>query len=142
MQGNSDKDTHVVGFLFNRSKSHVALIRKTKPAWQKGRLNGIGGKIEYGETPLQAMVREFKEETGAVVEDWRHFCTLIFRDARIHFYVAFEENTDIQTTTEEVVGWYGTAAVETYDAALPNLHWLIPMALDNNELTAAVQDPS
>lgn len=30
--------------------------------FQAGRLNGIGGAVEPGETPLRAMVREFYEK--------------------------------------------------------------------------------
>lgn len=40
---------------------------KNKPDWQKGCLNGIGGKIEEGEKPIDAVFRELEEE--AVVSD-------------------------------------------------------------------------
>jgi 8-oxo-dGTP pyrophosphatase MutT (NUDIX family) len=64
------KHRYVVGFLFSQDESKVLLVWKNRPAWQNGKLNGIGGKIEAGETPLQAMEREFKEETyfGALFE--------------------------------------------------------------------------
>lgn len=55
---------YVLGFLFNRDMTEVALILKTKPEWQAGKLNGIGGKVELGELPHYAMAREFYEETG------------------------------------------------------------------------------
>ena len=42
----------------------TVLVLKNAPAWQIGRLNLPGGKIEPGETPLEAAVRELKEETG------------------------------------------------------------------------------
>jgi 8-oxo-dGTP diphosphatase len=140
---NNERD-YVVGFLFRNRGANVALIRKTKPAWQAGKLNGIGGKVEPGETIQQAMVREFKEETGALVEDWRHFCTLTFRDARIHFFESHEgeDRIDLKTTTEEPVDWYGTAQGVVYREGIPNLRWLIPMAVDPDEVIAAVQDPS
>ena len=40
--------------------------------WQAGLLNGIGGKIEDGEAPIEALVREFAEETGVQTsaEEW------------------------------------------------------------------------
>jgi 8-oxo-dGTP pyrophosphatase MutT (NUDIX family) len=64
------KHRYVVGFLFSEDESRVLLVWKNRPAWQDGKLNGVGGKIEAGETPLQAMEREFKEETyfGALFE--------------------------------------------------------------------------
>jgi 8-oxo-dGTP diphosphatase len=60
---------YVVGFGFTKDKQKVLLINKLKPEWQKGYLNGIGGKIEISETPIQAMNREAYEEAGLLV-DW------------------------------------------------------------------------
>ena len=57
---------YVLGFMFNEAESKVLLVWKNRPAWQAGKLNGVGGKIEAGETPVQAMNREFAEETGFV----------------------------------------------------------------------------
>ena len=67
---------YVAGFLFRAEGTEVALVQKQTPEWQKGKLNGIGGKVELGETPARAMQREFLEETGAEVKDWRAFCGL------------------------------------------------------------------
>lgn len=63
---------YVLGFAFTPD-NRVALIQKRKPAWQAGRWNGIGGKIEGAETPVLAMSREFQEETGVYIapELWR-----------------------------------------------------------------------
>ena len=54
----------VVGFMFSVLKSSVVLIKKERPKWQEGKLNGVGGKVEKGESPFDAMKREFLEETG------------------------------------------------------------------------------
>ena len=56
--------TYVAGFTFSENDTDVLLIEKQNPAWQRGFLNAVGGKIEPGEQPLEAMTREFKEETG------------------------------------------------------------------------------
>ena len=55
---------YVVTFLFTLNMNRIWLIEKQKPDWQKGCLNGIGGKVEKGELPLAAAIRELKEEAG------------------------------------------------------------------------------
>jgi len=62
-----NKIDYVLGFAFNSDISQILLIRKNRPDWQKGKYNGVGGKIldsEKGKTSNVAMVREFEEETG------------------------------------------------------------------------------
>lgn len=59
----------VLGFCFDFGYHNVLLIEKNRPPWQAGKLNGIGGKIEEGESPAAAMAREFREETGGLVGD-------------------------------------------------------------------------
>lgn len=61
---------YVLGFMFNYDETHVVLIKKNKPAFMAGLLNGVGGKIEKDENPYDAMVREFNEEAGLKVE-WK-----------------------------------------------------------------------
>lgn len=87
---------YCVGFMREALSNRVLLVRKTKPAWQTGLLNGVGGKVDHfmesldtgkmrPETPLEAMVREFQEETGIETEprEWRH--VLYMTDARDHW---------------------------------------------------------
>ncbi len=59
---------YVLTFMFDINHEWVWLIEKQKPAWQKGCLNGIGGKIEEGETHDAAAARELHEESGLLVE--------------------------------------------------------------------------
>ena len=44
-------------------KDEILLLNREKPSWM-GCWNGVGGKIEPGETPVCAAVRETFEETG------------------------------------------------------------------------------
>ena len=70
------KTSYVLGFMFSATNENkVILIEKLKPSWQCGLLNGIGGKIEAGESPVQAMVREFQEEAGleTTSQEWTPF---------------------------------------------------------------------
>jgi 8-oxo-dGTP diphosphatase len=128
-----DYTRYVAGFLFRNQGREVALIRKNKPDWQKGKLNGIGGKIEAGESPLIAMHREFQEETGADVFDWRPVACLEFLgNGRVYFFAA-EGDFSLKSTTDEIVGWYPVKLVLQMSLdPLPNLSWLLPLALENN----------
>jgi 8-oxo-dGTP diphosphatase len=115
----------VIGFLFD-SRGNVLLIEKNHPEWQKGRLNGIGGKIEKGETPLQAMVREFREEAGAVVTSWREFAVMTGDGYQLNLFTA-RENVELHPTPDEgPINWY--PADNLPPNALPNMRFLIPMA--------------
>lgn len=54
---------YTCAFAFTPDARHILLLRKHEPIWQRGKLNGIGGKVEPGETILEATRREFCEET-------------------------------------------------------------------------------
>ncbi len=54
--------------LFLRDADQVLLIRK-KRGHGAGKINGPGGKIDPGETPIEAAMRETREETGVCVRD-------------------------------------------------------------------------
>ena len=91
--------------VFDKDLDRVVLIEKQKPAWQAGKANFLGGKVELGDyksctlcatcayldspiscnvcitnTHLTCAVRELNEETGLVVnpDDVKHFATLRF----------------------------------------------------------------
>jgi 8-oxo-dGTP diphosphatase len=133
----------VAGFLINPRRSTVALIEKQKPEWQKGLLNGIGGKIEEGETPIEAMKREFLEETGATVDSWREFAHMNHSGNEVHFFTAQSESVTIRSLTIEKVDWYNIDDIVTYQyRIINNLSWLIPLALDKDEVFVKIQDAS
>ncbi|WP_034343629.1 NUDIX hydrolase [Deinococcus misasensis] len=122
---------HVLGFLFDVDGSQVALIHKNRPEWQKGRLNGIGGKIEWGEHPLEAMVREFQEETGLYLPIWEHFATLRGGSFEVFCFVAHSRDIhQVQSCTDEHVEVFPVADLPHH--TLFNLKYLIPLALDRH----------
>lgn len=68
----------VCGFAFNPGMTGVVLLLKQKyPPEIVGKWNGVGGRIEEGETSYEAMAREFKEEAGVLTlpTAWKHFYT-------------------------------------------------------------------
>lgn len=124
---------YVLGFLFTPDREQVVLIKKSKPNWQKGLLNGVGGKIERNETPIHAMTREFKEETGAFEFGWIEFATLQGNDWKVYCFKAFSnEVANVETVTDEEILTPYVSQLKKLNT-ISNLHWLIPMCLDNND---------
>jgi 8-oxo-dGTP diphosphatase len=123
----------VDALLFDPLFKFVVLIRKTKPAWQAGKLNCVGGKIEPGETPEEAVRREFCEETGLDVPVWYRFLDLdLVRDnGELICFYSVGNVGQVETTTEE------TVTVQLVDMlmlrpeieTIPNLRWMVQMAL-------------
>ncbi len=132
-----EMNRYVVGYLFNE-KGEVCLIEKKRPEWQKGRLNGVGGHIEDGETPQQAMTREFEEEAGAIA-NWQQFC-FIYGPAYELYCFKSRDNVKVNTMTDEVISWYPVQ--ELPENVLPILKWAIPMADYKFDITASVYHES
>jgi 8-oxo-dGTP diphosphatase len=124
---------YVAGFLFSSDLIRVALIRKNKPDWQAGKLNAIGGKIELGETPEEAMIREFKEETDLYIERWSKFCVLSDkRGWNVHFFYKTMPSSILYSArnmTDEEILVVITNGLKAWDR-MENLDWLIPMAIE------------
>lgn len=131
---------YVLGFLIDNNKENVILIRKTKPTWQAGALNGVGGKIEDNEYPKDAMVREFFEETGASIINWENYCTMSIRDFSIHCYYSFADqkilNQCFSKTFDEngeKVGQYKiNDIINRKEIIIDNLPWLLSMIVSHD----------
>ncbi|MEM0912381.1 MAG: hypothetical protein AAGJ37_15510 [Pseudomonadota bacterium] len=39
---------YTLGFIFDQTLEKVLLVLKKRPAWQAGKLNGVGSKAELG----------------------------------------------------------------------------------------------
>ncbi|HYE21545.1 MAG TPA: NUDIX domain-containing protein [Tepidisphaeraceae bacterium] len=133
---------YVCSFAFPPGRDRVLLIRKNRPAWQAGKLNGVGGKIEPGETPRQAARREFEEETGLALPEavFEHVLTLSGPDDisvpdrpgpigwQGHFFRVICDVNAARSVTDEALEIHSAGALP--DSVIPNLRWIIPMMLD------------
>jgi 8-oxo-dGTP diphosphatase len=125
---------YVLGFMFSVDLQRVALIRKAKPEWQKGRLNGIGGKIEEGEMPIDAQVREFREETSYLFTTWFPFCVVHVPRREVDTVYCFCARGNLKclaTTTEEPIVICSSDCLP--EDTIENLPWLVALAIDHLE---------
>lgn len=131
--------TMVVGFAFDIQQDSMVLIVKSHPQWMAGKLNGVGGGVEAGETPNEAMAREFEEETGVPIaaEEWHLFhyedrhdgAKLYFFATNIFGVAAFADTP--KSSDEAIVKFKITEWLQGRHRALPqlyNLDYLVPMA--------------
>ena len=123
--------TYALALLFTPERDAVVLMHKTRPAWQAGRVNALGGKLHPGESPRDAARREVREEAAVDVPDWEEF--LVWDDPvyRMHALRAFHPAArSARTAEDQEVFLAGTAALPA--ALIDNLRWLIPLALDRD----------
>lgn len=120
---------YVLGFTFNYSLSQGLLIRKQRPDWQKGRLNGLGGKVEKAEEPLAAMIREYAEECGlvSVPAEWSYFALLSGPHSQVHCFTAQMPLGTVFQTTDETLATL-TLPLPTEEKFCDHVEWLLALA--------------
>lgn len=130
---------YVLGFVFNSTRDKVILIKKNRPAWQKGLYNGIGGKVELPETCLQAIVREFEEETGYKIANWNYLLCLDAIKTRNNYSVYVYHTIDdeafnqVKSITDEEVYILDLSNWDYLRKnSVSNLPWLLDLILDQD----------
>lgn len=122
----------------------VLLQVKNKPEWMVGRANGIGGKIEIGESPVQCMVREAREEIqlDSTKDDWQQFhyerhasgtCLYCYVMEVEDLAVLVEDTLQVGPNGEQFYVYQmlpnGALGQNSHlPKPLDNLHYLVPMA--------------
>lgn len=134
---------YCLGFLFSEY-DHVVLIEKVKPEWQRGLLNGVGGKLEEGESGLVGMIREFEEETGLRFDEWEERIILRGPDWIIFTYAGWWKGDppkiDVVKTGEEQASWCGLEQLNDLPV-ITNLRYIVPLLVHakNSQLRGIVQ---
>lgn len=137
---------YVCGFAIDRTAKWVLLIQKNRPAFQVGKWNGIGGKVEPGESPIDAMVREFREECGIETEpaDWTNTIIMDGRgdearpekttNFRVHYFRMFADLVQMpfMSMTDEKVSAIGYQSGLWDRNTLDNMKWIFPLQLNEN----------
>ena len=131
-------------FLINPEKDREVLLGYKKAGFGVGKIAGIGGKVETGETAIEAAIREVEEEIGVRIrkEDLRMMGELIFVfplksewSQKVSIYVVEKWSGDPVESHEIYPKWFSTDEIP-YDLMWQDAkHWL-PQVL-NGEKTYA-----
>lgn len=124
-----------------RQEGQVLLIRK-KRGIGAGKINGPGGKVDPGETPLAAAIRETEEEVGVTPLDPQLRGDLVFRFAdglvlRCLIYLAEGCRGEPYETAEAVPLWFAADALPYGEMWEDDREWL-PLLFAGQHFTGNV----
>jgi 8-oxo-dGTP pyrophosphatase MutT (NUDIX family) len=85
-----------------------------------GYLNGYGGKVEAGESILEAAERELREEIQIPLERPVYIGSIIHQEKKVFFYVSETEKREFQDTGEMINNnWYDLTDTAFVSRMLP-----------------------
>ena len=124
-----------------RNEEQVLLAMK-KRGFGIGKYNGVGGKLEPGETIQQAAIRECEEEVGIIPSALKQVAELTFHydqkpnwDQVVHVFISTEYTGDAIETEEMKPSWFNLADIP-YDSMWPDDEIWLPKVLDGQYVTA------
>jgi 8-oxo-dGTP diphosphatase len=119
--------------LFVIRDGHVLLIRK-KRGLGAGKINGPGGRMHAGETPVEAAIREVQEEVCVTPREISECGELSFQfvdgySIHVHVFRAAECEGEVAETEEAIPLWTPLEAIP-YDEMWADDRIWIPMMLE------------
>ncbi len=124
-------------------KDDEILLAKKKRGFGEGKYNGVGGKLEKGEAPEEAMIRETQEEIGVTPTKYEKMGVVSFvefykgkkQNVIFHLYVASEWNGVPQESEEMLPKWFNIKAIPYSEMFKDDSYWL-PYILENKKINA------
>jgi len=119
------------------------LLAMKKRGFGKDRWNGVGGKVELGETHEQAMIRECQEEIKVTPLMYEKVAKIIFdehqngqpTELEVHVYLSYRWNGEPEETEEMAPKWFKKTDLPYHTMWADDPYWL-PKVLEGKKLTA------
>ncbi|MFA5004082.1 MAG: 8-oxo-dGTP diphosphatase [Candidatus Saccharimonadales bacterium] len=115
------------------------LLAMKKRGFGAGRWNGVGGKLDAGETIEQAMIRECQEEISVTPTSYEKVAIHDFvfpdgaTDMQVHTFVGNAWEGDPAETEEMAPQWFKLSDIPYDDMWQDDPHWL-PQVLAGQKL--------
>lgn len=127
--------------LFLVEENRILLAMK-KRGFGAGKWNGVGGKIEAGESIEEALVRETQEEIGVTPLDWKPVAELDFvQDSStdpwhmyVYAFISHRWEGNPKESEEMAPQWFAFAEIPYADMWDDDEHWL-PRVLSGELIT-------
>ena len=118
----------VLSFIIQNEK---ILLAKKARGFGMGKINGYGGKVEMGESLLEAASRELREESGGSCNDLTQAGKIdfYFKEDKVKFSVSIFRGTHIDPApidTEEMIEptWYTFSSIPYNKMWVDDVHWM------------------
>ena len=124
-------------------KDNKILLAMKKRGFGEGKYNGVGGKIERGETPEEAMIRETQEEIAVTPMEYEKVGIIEFDEfykgqkekVMFHLYVASEWQGEPTESDEMKPEWFDIQSIP-YDKMFPDDKYWLPLILEGRKIKA------
>jgi mutator protein MutT len=138
-------NTKVLSLLFLKRDDEILLAMK-KRGFGEGRWNGVGGKVEAGESIEQAMIRETQEEIGVTPAVYEKVGDIRFDEyfkgeptlMHVHVFFATEWTGEPTESDEMAPQWFQTTEIPYKEMWSDDPFWL-PHVLHGAKISADFQ---
>jgi 8-oxo-dGTP diphosphatase len=128
-----------------KQNNHTLMLHRVKHAndIHEGKWNGLGGKLEPGESPEQCVIREVQEESGLLIQRPRYHGLLIFSDFKdddwyVWVFSATEFSGALIDSTEGNLKWIPDAELTSLPL-WPSDHIFLPWLAQDKIFSARFQ---
>ncbi len=122
-------------YVIDKSQNKTLMLHRVKKEndYHEGKWNGLGGKIEQGESPEDCVIREIKEEAGLTIKNPRMHGFITFPlfdqvdDWYVFIFTAEEFNGKLIDSPEGNLAWIPNdklATLNLWDGDKIFIRWL------------------